>query len=220
MHDHWYIGPFYSSISDVCHISVHPFIGPWIQKLFGTYCSYSPILANPMWAYDHVWEPLLQFCNCNFMVAWTLYYPNHHLWVPESKCYLVNVAYTPKFGVALFPQTAASFGGWLIYGSQDTLLSVRHSWVQGLFGTYNSYTATLANLRRVHCQVRGTPIPTNYRVVGADGHGSLDPLLSLQAFMGSCTIHTTSYGSLCHNAGPWPPWNDHDLRTDKCLYGY
>ena len=42
------------------------------------------------------------------------------------------------FGVTLSPQTAASLGGWLFYGSQDPvlpILSVMGPWVQGLFGT-------------------------------------------------------------------------------------
>ena len=99
--------------------------GPWVQGLFGTQSSFTPIMAEQKCVCGHVWgDPVPTNCRVlkadgHFTVARTLYYPYHKLWVPGSKGYLVHIAhlhplwqirnaYVAMFGVTLSPQTAAS----------------------------------------------------------------------------------------------------------------
>ena len=77
------------------------------------------------------------------------------------------------FGVILSLQTAASLSGWSFYGSQDPVQpvpSVMGPWVQGLFGTHSSLTHITAEQNCVCGHVWGDPVPTNCRVLKADGH--------------------------------------------------
>ena len=100
-------------------------MGPWVQGLFGTHSSFTPIMAEQKCVCGHVWgDPVPTNCRVlkadgHFTVARTLYYPYHKLWVPGSKGYLVHIAhlhpswqirnaYVAMFGVTLSPQTAAS----------------------------------------------------------------------------------------------------------------
>ena len=48
--------------------------------------------------------------------------------------------------------------------------SVMGPWVQGLFGTQSSYTHIMAEQKCVCGHVWGDPVPTNCRVLKADGH--------------------------------------------------
>ena len=43
-------------------------------------------------------------------------------------------------------------------------------WVQGLFGTQSSFTPIMAEQKCVCGHVWGDPVPTNCRVLKADGH--------------------------------------------------
>ena len=100
-------------------------MGPWVQGLFGTHSSFTPIMAEQKCVCGHIWgDPVPTNCRVlkadgHFTVARTLYYPYHKLWVPGSKGYLVHIAhlhpswqirnaYVAMFGVTLSPQTAAS----------------------------------------------------------------------------------------------------------------
>ena len=103
-------------------------MGPWVQGLFGTHSSFTPIMAEQKCVCGHIWgDPVPTNCRVlkadgHFTVARTLYYPYHKLWVPGSKGYLVHIAhlhplwqirnaYVAMFGVTLSPQTAASLSG-------------------------------------------------------------------------------------------------------------
>ena len=52
-------------------------------------------------------------------------------------------------------------------------------WVQGLFGTQSSFTPIMAEQKCVCGHVWGDPVPTNCRVLKADGHFTVarDPVL-------------------------------------------
>ena len=75
-----------------------PFMGPWVQGLFGTYSTFTPIIAEQKCVYGPVWgDPAPPNCRVlkadgHFTVARTLYYPYHELRVPGSKGYLVHIA--------------------------------------------------------------------------------------------------------------------------------
>ena len=66
-------------------------------------------------------------------------------------------------------------------------------WVQGLFGTQSSFTPIMAEQKCVCGHVWGDPVPTNCRVLKADGHFTVAR---------PCTTRTISYGSL----GPRAIW--------------
>ena len=76
-------------------------MGPWVQGLFGTHSSFTPIMAEQKCVCGHVWgDPAPTNCrvlraNGHFTVARTLYYPYRQLWVPGSKVYLVHSSFTP-----------------------------------------------------------------------------------------------------------------------------
>ena len=66
-------------------------------------------------------------------------------------------------------------------------------WAQGLFGTHSSFTHLIAEQKCVCGNVWGDPVPTNCRVLKADGHFTVArTLLNL----------TISYGFL----GPRAIW--------------
>ena len=77
------------------------------------------------------------------------------------------------FGVTLSPQTAASLRRMVIYGSQDPVLPipwVTVPWVQGLLGTYSTFTPIIEEHKCVYGPVWVDPVPPNCRVLKADGH--------------------------------------------------
>ena len=105
-------------------------MGLWVQGLFGSYSTFTPIIAEQKYVYGPVWgDPVPPNCRVlkadgRFTVARTLYYPNYELRVPGSKGYLVHKAllhpslqnrnaYMALFGVTLSPQTAASLK-WMV----------------------------------------------------------------------------------------------------------
>ena len=61
--------------------------GPWVQGLFGTYSTFTPIIAEQKRVYGPVWDdPVPPNCRVlnadgHFTVARTLYYPYDKLWV-------------------------------------------------------------------------------------------------------------------------------------------
>ena len=59
-------------------------------------------------------------------------------------------------------------------------------WVQGLFGTHSSYTHIMAEQRCVCGHVWGDSVPTNCRVLKADGHFTVsqDPVQPVPSVMG------------------------------------
>ena len=107
--------------------------GPWVQGLFGTYSTFTSVIAEQKRVYGPVWgDPVPPNCrvlkaNGHFTVARTLYYPYDKL------C----------------------------------------PWVQGLFGTYSTFTPIIAEQKRVYGPVWGDPVPPNCRVLKADGHFTL-----------------------------------------------
>ena len=60
-------------------------------------------------------------------------------------------------------------------------------WGQGLFGTYSSFSPIMTEQKCVCGHVWGDPVPTNCRVLRADGHfkvGRQDPVLPVLSVMG------------------------------------
>ena len=77
-------------------------MGPWVQGLFGTHSSFTPIMAEQKCVCGHIWgDPVPTNCRVlkadgHFTVARTLYYPYHKLWVPGSKGYFgTHSSFTP-----------------------------------------------------------------------------------------------------------------------------
>ena len=165
-------------------------MGPWGHRIFGTYSSFSPIMAEEKCVCGHVWgDPVPTNCRVlradgHFTVARTLNYLYYQLWVPGAKGYLVHIAHFPHNGrteMRMWPclgwpcpvKLPRPYGGWSFYGSQDPVLpvlSVMGPWLQGLFGTYSSFSTIMAEEKCVCGHVWGDPVPTNCRVLRADGH--------------------------------------------------
>ena len=79
----------------------------------------------------------------------------------------------PCFGWPCPPKLPRPLGGWSFYGSQDPVLPipwVTGPWVQGLFGTYSTFTPIIVEKKCVYGPVWGDPVPPNCRVLKADGH--------------------------------------------------
>ena len=79
----------------------------------------------------------------------------------------------PCLGWPCPPKLPRPKGGWSFYGNQNPVLPilwVTGPWVQGLFGTYSTFTPIIAEQKCVYGPVWGDPVPPNCRVLKADGH--------------------------------------------------
>ena len=152
--------------------------------------TFTPIIAEQKCVYGPVWgDPVPPNCRVikadgHFTVARTLYFPYYELRVPGSKgIWYIQHFYThncrtemriwPCLGWPCPPKLPRPLGGWPFYGSQDPVLPIlwiTGPWVQGLFGTYSTFTPIIAEQKCVYGPLWGDPVPPNCRVLKADGH--------------------------------------------------
>ena len=113
----------------------------------------------------------------------------------------------PCLGSPCPPKLPRPEGGWLYYGTQDPVLPipwVTGPWVQGLFGTYSTFTPIIAEQKCVYGPVWGDPVPPNCRVLRADGHFTVARTLYYQ-------YHETT--PMCTtNPSDWEFWGDQSWR--------
>ena len=78
----------------------------------------------------------------------------------------------PCLGWPCPPKLTRPWDGWSFYGSQDPVLPilwVTGPWVQGLFGTYITFTPIIAEQKCLYGPDWGDPVPPNCRVLKPDG---------------------------------------------------
>ena len=128
----------------------------------------------------------------------------------------------PCLGWPCPPKLTRPWDGWSFYGSQDPVLPilwVTGPWVQGLFGTYSTFTPIIAEQKCVYGPVWGDPVPPNCRVLKADGRFTVAKTLYYPYYdlrvPGSkgYLVHIAFYTQNCRTemriwpclGWPWPP---------------
>ena len=181
-------------------------LGLWVLGLFGTYSSYTLCCGIKSSVYGQVRGALVPtnegvpVADYDFMAVWSLYCMYQPCWVCGSKGYLVHTAHIPplwneksriwpSFGCPRSHNGGRPCGRLGFYGSLDAKLyvpAILGPWVQGLFGTYSSYTRLNVeskahiwpSLGSCRSHKRGRPCGRLWL------DGSLDPVLYVPAIFG------------------------------------
>ena len=163
----------------------------------------NPLLWNEQW---RIWPSLgcpgshSRGRPCGRLWFHGRFYPNHPNWVHGSKCYLVHIAHIPallwnqnrvwpSLGCCRSHNQGRPCGRLWFHGSLEPVLyvpAILGLWVQGLYGTYSSYTRlTVESKSRIwpsfgccRSHKQGRPCGRLWF------HGSLGPVLYVPAILG------------------------------------